>query len=220
MRQRSFYVPHQHCTARLPKRTETSLYFLLSVSIISMVSSPRSRHPRRIFKRRRSQIAPHVTRIHPRGKGRFAARERYFLHARTCRNKGRSRKGRVGHEGTPDSRGVAPRKWIQLNSHTRRARLSRAERNVRSRATRRRRRDGRDAGMEPRQTESKCVYPRDVLQTEFNEPEIFCGVSLRKRFPLASQGNGCAIVGWRRDDATEEKGGGIPTGNVFTPGTR
>jgi hypothetical protein len=26
--------------------------------------------------------------------------------------------------------------------------------------------------MEPRQTESKCVYSRDVLQTELNEPEI------------------------------------------------
>lgn len=42
-------------------------------------------------------------------------------------------------------------------------------------------------GIEPRQTESKCVYPRDILQTEIQRAGNFGGVSLRERFPLASR---------------------------------
>lgn len=90
-----------------------------------------------------------------------------FFHARTCRNKGRPGKGRVGHERT-DSRGVAPRKWIQLNSHTLVVGLSRAE--IRSRScryayARGRKDDGREGrgarSINPRQTNKQmCLSTR------------------------------------------------------------
>lgn len=135
-------------------------------------------HSSSFVRGRRPQVAPvtRVSRIHVRKKKRELAR--YFLHARTCRNKGRPGKGRAGHEGTSDSRDVAPRKWIQLNSHTRRVGLktprdvsgdTRARENEESGKGRERR---RESEPNPRQTNGKCVYPRNLLQTELNEPEI------------------------------------------------
>lgn len=89
----------------------------------------------------------------------------YFLHARMCRNKGRPGKGSASYEGTIPGAWRASEKWIQLNSYTCRAKLSREEEDVSPcmRATK---------SGETRRRQTKCVYPRSLLQTEFNEPEI------------------------------------------------
>ena len=86
---------------------------------------------------------------------------RYFLHARTCRNKGRPRKGRACHEGMLDSRGVAPQKWIQLNSHTRRARAETCRDALA--LVRGRKNAERDAWCNPRQTNKQmCLSTRPL----------------------------------------------------------
>jgi len=108
----------------------SSLSVSLRTSFLHFRARAREREREGEREKRRPQV---ITHIH---NGKRETRLSYFLHARTCRNKGRPGKGRVGgHEGTSDSRDVAPRKWIQLNSHTRRARLSR-NRDVRSLYTR------------------------------------------------------------------------------------
>lgn len=202
---------------------------IFSISFSLPLSSPRHALVFRTFARRLLQVAP-VTHIYPQGKERFAAHGRYFLHARTCRNKGRPGKGRVGHEGTPDSRGVAPRKWIQLNSHTRRARLSQAETFalacVRMRYRRevlRRERPGRDVGM--------WGWSRDKPRANVFIHETFCKRnSTSRKFRRCQSGetistcqprNGCAMVGFEVTVVAtrREKEVALPTGNDFAPGT-
>ena len=109
---------------------------------------------------------------------------RYFLHARTCRNKGRPGKGRACHEGMSDSRGVAPQKWIQLNSHTRRAR---AETCRDALALVRGRKDAeRDAWCKPETNQQANVFiyetscKRDSTSRKFR----WCQVRGNERFNL------------------------------------
>lgn len=111
------YFPNPPCASvRRPGEFSFSIYrkgrdaSIISIQLATLFPSASVRH--------RPQVAP-VTHIQLWVKKKGT---RYFLHARTCRNKGRLGKGRAGHEGTSDSRGVASQKWIQLNSHTRRAR--------------------------------------------------------------------------------------------------
>jgi len=62
--------------------------------------------------------------------------------------------------------------------------------------------------MEPRQTESKCVYSRDVLQTELNEPEISAVSGNDFHLPANERMRDSRI--WRGGGETPEKRAEIP----------